>query len=87
MDRLELRVDPEQYVRWQNGGGFQPVEIRINGQPLIDLVREAELPFVQKEFEKRAAEAESPEDVTLLAGDYLYLPSRLVFLPSRSLRD
>ncbi|MGC4115156.1 MAG: hypothetical protein QM765_11215 [Myxococcales bacterium] len=44
-DRFEVLVDPTQYVRWPNGGGFQPVELRINGVSLIELVRKVELPL------------------------------------------
>jgi hypothetical protein len=87
LDRLELCVIPEHFVRWPDGGGFQPVEIRINQRPLIDLVREAELPFAQKELEERIADGQAPSQLFLLAGDYNYLPPSLVFRPCRNLLD
>lgn len=40
MNVLEIRITPDLYIRWPNGGGFQQVEMLINGVPLIDyLVR------------------------------------------------
>ena len=51
---------------------FYRVDIVINGQRLIDLAREVELPF---------AEAEGR---LVHAGEYQNLPPRAVFLPSRS---
>jgi hypothetical protein len=48
LDCFEVRVDPAGYIRWPDGGGFQPVELRVNGPGLIDLVREIELPFAHE---------------------------------------
>jgi hypothetical protein len=76
-DKFELRVDPSQYVRWPEGGGYQPVEIRINGIPLIDLVRPLEIPYVEQENRE--------DDDAMKPGDYQYLPPSLVYLPSRNL--
>jgi hypothetical protein len=87
-DELEVRVDPASYVRWPNGGGFQPIELRINGRGLVDLVREAELPHAIAEYDTRIAEGEAPEELgprDELAGRYLYLSARDIFLPSRNL--
>src|SRR5690349_21136747 len=44
-DVLTVVVDPAHYVRWPNGGGYQPVALQVNGVDLIDLVAAAERPF------------------------------------------
>lgn len=87
-DRFETRVDPARYVRWPGGGGFQSVEILINGIGLIEIVREVELPHALREYDERLAEGESAEGLGprgALAGNYLYLNADEVFLPSRNL--
>jgi hypothetical protein len=71
VDVLEVRKSTP--VSWPGGGGFLPYELRINGRPLIDIVRECELPFAEREHD------------AALAGNYLYLPASLVFLPSENL--
>ncbi|GAA3228230.1 hypothetical protein [Nonomuraea helvata] len=58
------------------------IEILIDGVPLLDLVRTAELPYAQDEQLERAEEF-APEPAPLLAGDYSYFPQRLVGWPSR----
>jgi hypothetical protein len=88
VDRFEVRVDPGHYIRWTGGGGFQPVELRVNGAGLIDIVREAEVPHAQREYDERIAAGESPEELGprgALAGSYLYPDGCHVFLPSRNL--
>jgi hypothetical protein len=88
LDQFEVRVDPAHYIRWPGGGGFQPVELRVNGVGLIDIIREVELPYAQREYDERTAAGESGEGLGprgALAGDYLYLPASEVFLPSRNL--
>ena len=88
LDRFEARVDLTSYVAWPGGGGFQPVELRINGRGLIDVVREVELPYAQREYDARIAAGAAPDELWPrgdLAGDYLYLPGNSVFLPSRNL--
>lgn len=62
-------------------------EIRINSQPLIELVREVELPFALKEYNDWIATGGDPTKVDLLAGDYSYLPPWMVMFPSRHLLD
>jgi hypothetical protein len=47
-------------------------QILIDGVPLLDLVREAELPYARHEQLERAEEF-APEPAPLLAGDYNYL--------------
>jgi hypothetical protein len=88
-DRFEVHVDPASYVAWPNGGGFQPVEIRVNGRGLIDLVREVELPHARREYDKRVAAGDAPDELGprgwFLAGDYLYLNAGSIFLPSKNL--
>ena len=88
-DHFEARIDPAQAVEWPGGGGFQPVELRVNGVPLIDLVRAAELPFAEREYDEvLAAGGEMAEGLGprgSLAGDYLYPNAGEVFLPSVNL--
>ncbi len=87
MDTLEIRTPPELYVRWPDGGGFQQVEMLINGEPLLDIVRRLELPHAEREFDERIAAGESAREIGdrgSLAGDYLYLPLVLALPPSRN---
>ena len=71
MDQLYLDVSHE--TDQNLGFSVYSVDLVINNQRLIDLVREVELPF---------AEAEGrPEH----AGEYQNLPVQAVFLPSRYL--
>ncbi|XXT18867.1 hypothetical protein WME94_52435 [Sorangium sp. So ce429] len=88
LDELEVCVDPAHYIHWPGSGGFQPVELRINGRGLIDLVREVELPYALREHDDRIAGGETAEELGprgALAGSYLYLSGGDVFLPSRNL--
>ena len=62
-------------------------EIRINDRPLIDLVREVELPFAQEKYNEWIASGEDPSKVDLIAGDYSYLPPWMVMFPSKHLLD
>ena len=86
-DRFEIWIDPTQFIHWPDGGGFQPVGIIINDEPLIDLVRRIEQPFVQEEFRQRVEAGEDLKELHFLAGDYQYLPPSLVLLPCRNLLD
>ena len=63
MNRFEVVIDPRQYVRWDATHGFQPVELRIDGVPLLELVRAVEERIL-------AGEADPPE-----ASRYLGLPA------------
>jgi hypothetical protein len=86
VDVLEVRRSA--FVSWPGGGGFQPYELRVNGRPLIDIVREHELPFAEREHDERVAAGKTESEVGprgSLAGSYLYLPSSLVFPPSENL--
>lgn len=88
LDQLEVHVDPAHYVRWPSGGGFQPVELRVNGRGLIDLVREVELPYAHSEYDNDIASGEAAEELGPrdgLAGNYLYLPGSHVSPPSKGL--
>jgi hypothetical protein len=88
LDRFEAQVDPAGYVSWPGGGGFQPVELRVNGRGLIDLVREIEIPYVRREYDERIASGQAPDEPgrrDALAGGYLYPSGIDVFLPSRNL--
>lgn len=86
-DHFEIIVDPTSYVRWPGGGGYQPAEIRINGQSLLELVRVAESPCAAIEFRARVAAGEDPATLSILAGLYLPLPTSMVLLPNRNLLD
>jgi hypothetical protein len=83
VDRLVLSVDPNRYVAWPNGGGFQPLTIRVNDRELIEIIREIEQPFADAEWDRRVAAGESPDDIGprgWIAGDYLYPNAVLVDL-------
>ena len=86
-DEFSVQIDPKSFIRWPDGGGFQPAEILINGVPLIEMVRLAEESLVRDEQAERIAEGEDPATCRVPAGDYLYMPPSLVFLPSRNLLD
>lgn len=64
------------------GVGHDLLEILVDGVPLLDLVREAELPYAREEQLERAAEF-APDPAPLLAGDYTYFSVRLCGWPSR----
>jgi hypothetical protein len=86
-DLFEVRVDPASYIKWP-GGGFQPVELWVNGVGFIDIIREVELPHAMREYDDRLATLEPAEELGprgALAGSYLYPNSGDVFLPSRNL--
>ena len=50
-DRFETRIDRTAYVTWPNGGGYQPIEFCINDVSFIKLLRRAELPNAEAEFD------------------------------------
>lgn len=87
MDSIELRESPDLYVKWPGGGGFQQVEMRINGVPLTEIVREIELPYAQREWDQDVADGDTEDDIGprgSLAGRYLYLPPEYVYAPSEN---
>lgn len=87
MDTITVRQSDKLYVHWPEGGGFQQIEILINSVPLIELVREVELPYAEEEFDQRIAEGESIDDLGprgVLAGDYHYLPPSIALPPSQN---
>jgi hypothetical protein len=86
-DQFELRVDPNHYIYWPNGGGYQPIELWINGDSLLELVREIEKPFVEQEFKQRVDQGEFPDDCRIQAGNYGFLPASLTYSPCRNLLD
>ncbi len=57
-------------------------EILIDGIPLLDLVRAAELPYAREEQLERAEEF-APEPAPLLAGEYSYFLGRWTGWPTR----
>ncbi|MEH2195331.1 MAG: hypothetical protein V7K98_22185 [Nostoc sp.] len=84
-DRLEIRINPSISSNWIQSRGICVAEIYINNEPLIELVRQIEEPFVRAEIEERRAEGEKIREIDFLAGDYLYLLPSMVVLPSRNL--
>ncbi len=62
-------------------------QIYINNEPLIELVRQAEEPFVKAEIKQRRARGDDIDEVTFPPGDYSYLPASIVLLPSRNFLD
>lgn len=76
MNVLSVRED---HLKWPNDN---QVELLIDGVPLIELIREVELPHAKREYEERPGELETEDQ---LAGDYLYLSPQRTFLPSETL--
>jgi lysophospholipase L1-like esterase len=76
MHTIEFRVIPYE-TGWGAWGPdeLQVIDIAVDGTRLLDLVREAELPFAEEEQQERAAEF-APDPAPLLAGDYMCLPAR-----------
>ncbi|MEU6716504.1 hypothetical protein ABZ897_33990 [Nonomuraea sp. NPDC046802] len=58
------------------------MEIAVDGVPLLELVRQAELPYARREQLERREEF-APEPAPLLAGDYAYFSTRLYGWPER----
>lgn len=87
MDTITVRQLAKLYIHWPEGGGFQQIEMLINGVPLIELVREVELPYAEEEFDQRTADGEGIDDLGsrgALAGDYHYLPPSIALPPSQN---
>ncbi|HEY1067139.1 MAG TPA: hypothetical protein VGE52_13555 [Pirellulales bacterium] len=64
------------------------VMLLIDGVPLIDLIREVERPFAERDYDARVAGGESAEFLGRrgrLAGNYMYLRPSDAFLPSQNL--
>src|SRR5436190_22453817 len=85
-DKFELRI-ARHNISWPDGGGFQPVEIWINGTSLLEMVTEIETPLVEQEFEQTALQNHSDDNYQIPAGDYHFLPASLTYLPCRNLLD
>ena len=79
-------MNPANYVQWPNGGGFQPVDIYIDGRFLVDIVEKVERPLFAQEAAVNVTPMEIEDgNLTARAGDYLSLPASLTCLPSRNL--
>jgi len=83
LDDFEVLIKPHPFVHRPDGHGFQPATVRINGRPLIELVRAAEEPWAKAEYLERLPEFENPDGFRFVPGDYHYLPAHRVLLPSR----
>ena len=68
LDSFEVVLDPAARIQWPGGGCYQPAETRINGYPLIELVRSAEEPRARAEYLERLPEFENPQRVSVRAG-------------------
>lgn len=67
MNRLELVV--REYP--ERSADYQPVDILIDGDRLIDILKRIEMPYAER------------EDSPIIAGAYGSLPIKTTFLPSR----
>ncbi|MFO0936870.1 MAG: hypothetical protein U0798_10190 [Gemmataceae bacterium] len=83
MDLFEVLINTEAIICWPNGGGFQPAEVRINGNPLIDLIRKAEEPWTLAEYMAQQSELPNKDEYRLAPGDYHYLSCNRIFKPSQ----
>ncbi len=83
MSRFDsLQTLPGARIEWPGGGESQQIELRINGTPLLELVRAVELPLAELERDGSGGADRSPQAP---AGDYLYLSPSDTFFPSRNL--
>ena len=83
MDEIELNINTEGTIEWR----YRFVEMFVNREPLIEIVRRAELPSACDEFDERIAAGDTPDDIGDrgdLAGDYLYLPTSIALPPSQN---
>jgi len=87
LDSFKIKINPLFNTYWTQSKGLCVAEIYINNEPLIELVRQAEEPFVQAEIKERRARGDDIDEVTFPSGDYSYLPASMVLLPSRNLLD
>jgi hypothetical protein len=81
MDKFEILINKNEYIKWPNGGGFQPITIKINNISLIEIIKKIEKPFVDKENKARIKDGRKP----IKAGKYLGLNSKHVLWPSKAL--
>ncbi|MGB3756862.1 MAG: hypothetical protein WBA07_10860 [Rivularia sp. (in: cyanobacteria)] len=79
LDSFKININPLFNTYW--------TQIYINNEPLIELVRQAEEPFVKAEIKQRRARGDDIDEVTFPPGDYSYLPASIVLLPSRNFLD
>ena len=84
MHTVEFRVITHR-TGWGDAGPdeIKVIDIVVDGTRLLDLVRDAELPFARREQRERAAEF-APDPAPLLAGAYMSLPGRFGW-PNRHL--
>ena len=87
LDTFEIVTDPIKARRWAGGGIFQPAEVRINGHPLIELIRVAEEPWTSAEYLERLPEFENPAEFIFEPGAYMHLGAHQFLLPSRNWLD
>jgi hypothetical protein len=57
---IEVVVDPARDLKPNGLPGYLPIEIRIDGRDLIEIVRDVELPFALRDWDDRAASPSPP---------------------------
>ncbi|MEM9924109.1 MAG: hypothetical protein AAF915_10225 [Cyanobacteria bacterium P01_D01_bin.50] len=76
LDSFKLEINPSFKTYWTQDKGLCVTEIYINDKPLIELVHQAEEPFVKAEIKERRAEGDDIDEISFPPGDYMYLPPR-----------
>jgi|GEM_PF-1156891 len=71
-NRLEVIIDPARDIKPNRRPGYLPIEIRIDGRDLIEIVREVELPFAIRAWDEREP-AERYGERGARAGAYSHL--------------
>jgi len=87
LDSFKIQINPSFKINSIQSKGLCITEIYINGKPLIELVRQAEEPFIKAEIKKRRLEGDDIDEISFPPGDYMYLPPSKVLLPSRNFLD
>lgn len=87
LDNFKININPFFKTYSTQGKGLCVAEIYINNESLIELVRQAEEPFVKAEIKQSQAKGDEIDEISFPAGDYKYLPVSMVLLPSRNFLD
>ncbi|MEL6458022.1 MAG: hypothetical protein AAFX46_03220 [Cyanobacteria bacterium J06636_27] len=87
LDIFKIEINPFFKVNSMQVKGLCIAEIYINHESLIELVRQAEIPFIQAEIKERRAEGDDIDEITFPPGDYNYLSPSEILLPSRNFLD
>lgn len=87
LDIFKIQINPSFKVNSMQSKGICIAEIYINDKSLIELVRQAEEPFVKAEIRERIAKGDDIDEISFPPGDYIYLSPSKVLLPSRNFLD